>query len=323
MTGAPKNLVGENLIEIIPEFFGYEEELWRVRRQQLAQFSLESINRAGIDGRTNYYNFTVIADEPAEPASLVLLVTNVTEQGRYVQALTQSRNELTLARQRLANLSFKLDYVIRHYLAPEVTDALMKGDMNLELGGHLRDISVLFADARNFTRLSQQLSPGEVVQVLNSHMDIIADAVALYEGTITQFQGDNVIALFNDSDQLPQHAINAVRAGIAIQQALANYHRQPEVKIALGFGVGINSGPALIGNIGAKNRFSYTASGDTVNVAARITTVTPAHEIWISQATRRQLPNRIEPEPMPPVTFKGISQPVEIFKVNWVGIGSV
>lgn len=317
ITGTNSNLIGNKLIEIIPEFIGYEEEFQLIHQGRQSELRLESINRVSKDGSISYYTFTVIADNLSDERRLIVLVTNATEQGKYIQALTQSRNELTLTRQRLATLSSKLDYVVRHYLSPQVTDALLKGDMNLELGGYLRDITVLFADARNFTRLSETLSPADVVQVLNSRLDIIADAITIYDGTITQFQGDNVIALFNESDHQPHHALNAVNAGIAIQQALATYHQLPTTSTCLEFGVGINTGSALIGNIGAKHRFSYTATGDAVNLAARISSAVPANEIWISKDTFQQLATPVAVEPIAPMTFKGKSNAVELYRVSW------
>ena len=110
--------------------------------------------------------------------------------------------------------------------------------------------------------------------------------------------------------------LRAVRAGIRIQQAV-KYHRvqQSLQEAPFDFGVGINTGPALVGNLGAQWRYSYTAIGDTVNLAARITGAAPAGEIWISQATRRELPVEVVVEPLPSVKFKGKSQETSLFRV--------
>ena len=309
------DLVGKHLVEVIPEFFGYESELELVYQKKQQQIRLESINRVGANGTTDYFTFTIIADELPEFTNLIVLATNVSPQGNYVQALTQSRNELTLARQRLAQLSYKLDYVIRHYLSPEVTDALLRGELDLELGGTLQEVTVLFADARGFTLLSERLNPTDLVNVLNDHLDIISNAVIQHDGTITQFQGDNLIAIFNLSGNQPGHALDAVRAGIAIQQALSDFHTNQPVQIPLRFGVGIHTGVALIGNIGAKTRFSYTATGDTPNLAARITDITPAGQIWISRATYEQLCSTVKVKPIPSMTFKGKTEQVDLFRV--------
>jgi adenylate cyclase len=309
------NLAGRHLVEVVPEFFGYESELELVHQRKQRQIRLESINRAGANGATEYFTFTIIADMYPESANLILLITNVSAQGKYIQALTQSRNELTLARQRLAQLSYKLDYVIRHYLSPEVTDALLRGEMDLELGGTLQEVTVLFADARGFTPLSEKMNPTELVKVLNEHLEVISNAVSQHDGVITQFQGDNLIAIFNLTGNQPDHATNGVRAGIAIQQAIEGFHLLPSVDVPLNFGVGIHTGAALVGNIGAKTRFSYTATGDTPNLAARITDMVPRDQIWISRATYRQLSSAIKVEPLPAMTLKGKTSPVELFRV--------
>jgi adenylate cyclase len=170
---------------------------------------------------------------------------------------------------------------------------------------------------RDFTLLSEQLSPDRIVRILNAYLNVVAQAVEEFDGTITQFQGDNLIAVFNMSDDQPDHALQAVKAAITLQRAVANYQtQQPPNEPRLHFGVGINTGTALIGNIGAHQRYSYTAVGDAVNLAARITSVAPANKIWLSQATYSQLKNAVVVEPLPPLTFKGKRQPTRLFQVQ-------
>jgi class 3 adenylate cyclase len=245
----------------------------------------------------------------------LVLVTDSTEAGEQIQELTQSRNELRLTRRRLAELSYRLDYLLRHYLSAEVADALLQGDLQPKLGGELREISILFADVRNFTIIAEQLPADQMVHLLNEHLEIIAGVVAEYDGLISQFQGDNLLVMFNASTEQPDHAQLAVECGIAIQTALATFQsQQPPEQARLNFGIGINTGLALVGNIGAKQRYSYTALGDPVNLAARITAAVPAGEVWFSQTTRKKLKNNIQAQPLPPITFKGKSQPTPIFK---------
>ena len=153
---------------------------------------------------------------------------------------------------------------------------------------------------------------------MNEHQDLADEAINAFDGTIPQFQGDNLIAIFNMAGDQPGHATLAVRAGVALQQAIAAYqtHRPPQ-EPRLHFGVGINTGMALIGNIGARQRFSYTATGDAVNLAARITGATPPTEVWMSQATYEQLDQTIAVEPLPDLTFKGKSGPTSLYRVKF------
>ena len=192
-----QNLVSLNLFDILPEFVGMENELDELIAGTIPFLRLENINRTNVEGNTKYVTLTIILKETNSQAELLVLATNVTVQGEHIQELSQSRNELWLTRRRLANLSYQLDYLVRHYLSPEITDAFLSGDLTLELGGELQEVSILFADVRGFTPLSEKLPPKRLVQILNAHLNVVAGAIEEFNGTITQFQGDNVIAIFN------------------------------------------------------------------------------------------------------------------------------
>ncbi len=311
------NLAGMALLDALPEFFGQETEIEDVRQGKQPFFRLENINRsATTTGKPRYLTLTVISDQSDSDTALTVLLTDVTEQGQYLQELTQNRNELRMAQRRLADLSYRLDYILRHYLSPNVADALLKGELQLELGGELREVSILFADVRDFTPLSEKLSPGQVVQLLNEYLGVVSRAIEDFDGAITQFQGDNVIAIFNMTCDQPAHALYAAKAGAALQQAVMAYQAQrPPKEPCLYFGVGINTGTALIGNIGAYKRYSYTATGDAVNLAARITGAVPATQIWIGRSTYDQLDDTIAVESLPPMVFKGKSQSTQLYRV--------
>ena len=151
---------------------------------------------------------------------------------------------------------------------------------------------------------------------MNGYLAVVGKAIGNNDGSISQFQGDNVIAIFNMFDDQADHAWQAVQAGIDLQRAVTHYQSQrPDIEPRLHFGVGINTGPALIGNVGAHRRYSYTAIGDAVNLAARITGATPADEVWISEATHQQLGGRFVTRPLPPLTFKGKSRLSPLFQV--------
>lgn len=309
-------LAGRPLTDVLPEFIGMEPELEQVRRAEKPYLRVEHSARAGESGQVRYLTFTVVAGRPDTEVALLVLVTDVTEQGVYLQELTQNRNELRLTRRKLAQLSYQLDYLLRHYVPADVADALLAGDLKPDLGGELRPVSILFADVRGFTSLAEQLAPEPLVQHLNDYLHVVAEAINEAGGTISQFQGDNLLAIFNAPRNQPDHALRAVQAGLSLQQALASYQaQQPPHEARLNFGVGINTGPALIGNLGAQWRYSYTAIGDTVNLAARITGAVPAGEIWISNATRQHLPQTVAVEPLPAITFKGKSQTTTLYRV--------
>ncbi len=316
VSGATPDLIGRSLWDVIPEFWGQEDLIEEVRLGQRTKWRLENIYRATESGTALYLTLTIIPGPATAEAALAVLVTNVTEQGEYLQALTQSRNESNLLRHKLTKLNNQLDFLLRHYLPQEIADALVKGDLSPGLGGELRNVTVLFADVRRFTPLAEQLPPAQVVELLNGYMNVIVDVINEEGGMVSQFQGDNVMALFNAYGAQPEHALHAVKAGQEIQRAVITYQEAaPSYEPRLRFGIGIHTGKAIVGNTGARWRYNYTAIGDTPNLAARITAAVPPYEVWISEATYEQLGGRIQAHPFREIVFKGKSQPTALFRV--------
>ncbi len=316
LSGDPTvNLTGQALADFLPEIIGQEEEILALLEKGEGIWTLDQVIRTLPNGALGYLRFTIIP-YPQQAGRLLLLITDRTQEGRYLQELMQNRNELSLVRSQLAQTNAMLDFLLKRYLDPKLADAFLHGELKLELGGVQRDVSVLFADARNYTSFSEKKSPSEVVEALNNYLNLLADAVDPYGGLINQFQGDNMMVIFNARGEHPQHARTAVEAAISIQKALKNCfeHCAPEVP-RLHFGIGINSGPALVGNIGARWRYNFTAIGDTTNLASRITSVAPADEIWISGETFERLSEPIQVEPLPPMQFKGKSHLTFLYRV--------
>ena len=212
----------------------------------------------------------------------------------------------------------RMQTLLEQYVAPEVAELMLASDADLTTGlGEIRRVTILFADVRGFTTVAEQLSPEHLIEHLNNYWSVVADAINEVDGTISQFQGDNVLAIFNAPEDQPDHAWRAVRAGIRVQQAVMAFKsKQAPPKTQLDFGVGINTGLAVVGHLGARWRHNYTAIGDAVNLAARITAAAPAGEIWISQTTRRELPDTVTVEPLPAITFRGKSRPTALFLVT-------
>lgn len=315
--GEERDLSGCALLDILPEFVGQEEALEEVRRGKRPFVQLQHINRTTATG-IRYLTLTAIAGNMEDGVAWIVLLTDTTEQGMYLQELVQSRNELRLLRRELDRRNAQLDYLLRHYLPPEVAEALLNGELRPEVGGEVREVSILFADVRNFTLLAEALPPERVVEILNGYFDVIVGVIEEAGGIVNQFQGDSVMAIFQTAAGRPDHAARAVQAGVGLQRAVAAYRKQrsPE-EPRLYLGVGIHSGPALVGNIGARWRYTYSAIGDTTNLAFRITAATPADEVWISAATYEQLGSAVAVEPLPPMAFKGKTEPVALFRVRF------
>ncbi|MFZ5902337.1 MAG: adenylate/guanylate cyclase domain-containing protein [Chloroflexota bacterium] len=186
---------------------------------------------------------------------------------------------------------------------------------SLALGGRRVDITVLFADIRGFTTYSESQSPEDLVTVLNKHLAAAAEAVLAEEGTIDKFLGDAVMAWFNAPIPQKDHSLRAVRAAVALRDAIARLHRELPAAAQLDFGVGIHYGDAVLGLIGTEKRLEYTAIGDSVNTAKRIQENAAKNQILISKEAFERVKNEVSARPYAPLMVKGKTQPVEVYEV--------
>jgi adenylate cyclase/guanylate cyclase len=159
-----------------------------------------------------------------------------------------------------------------HYLAPSVVAQLVDTEAELRLGGERREVTIMFADLSGFTALSTRLSPEELMALTNSYHALMVDAVEAFGGYVNQFLGDAVMAIFGAPVPNPDHAACAARAALRVVASVMHAKTDADRRGVPGYAVkiGINSGPAVIGNVGAPERYNYTAVGETVNIAARL-----------------------------------------------------
>ncbi len=312
---------GRSLPDQVPELVGNEDTLADVLDGRLPRFQLERINRLEEGGDTRYLTITVLPYLPegkkGKAESLLVTFTDVTEQGRFAQMLAQKRNELRLLQRDLAQANAQLDFLLRRYVPDSVADALLARRLSPRPGGELRHVSILFADLRGYSHLAEMLSPSQTMAVLNECLTVACDAIAESEGTIAQFMGDAVMALFNAPTDQPDHARRAVQAGLDIQAKMAQHRLQTDESLPpLHFGVGIQSGPAVVGNTGAHWRYDYSAIGDTTNVAYRICTTAQGGEVLIGPETREQLRDTVTVTPLAPMRFKGRERLIPIYRVQ-------
>ena len=184
----------------------------------------------------------------------------------------------------------------------------------LKLEGVRREVTVLFADIRGFTALSEREEPESIVAMLNSYLSVVIDCVLANKGMINKFAGDNIMAVWNAPQDQPDHALLAVKAAVESQEAIDNMQRDstlPQVQ----FGIGINSGPAVAGNVGSEGRTEYTVIGDAVNLASRICSNCPGSHIRIGPQTYEQVKDAVEVEELEPQDFKGKAEPVAVYRV--------
>ena len=203
------------------------------------------------------------------------------------------------------------------YVSPQVaTEIIGLADTGmLKLGGEQRTVSVLFADIRGFTEICERMLPGDVVNMLNSYLSIIMKRILDNEGTVNKFAGDNIMAMWNAPQFQEGHARSAVKSAWEAQQAIIERQSNDPSLPRVQFGIGINTGEVLAGNIGSAGRTEYTVIGDAVNMASRICSATPGGEIWIGPDTYRQIMGYVEVEELEPQSFKGKAEPVAVYRV--------
>ncbi len=165
-----------------------------------------------------------------------------------------------------------VQHAFGRYLSPAIVERLAGDPSSLALGGELREVTVMFADLTGFTKLSARVDPEALTAAVNRYLGYIVEQVENTEGYVDKFIGDAVMAFWGAPATDPDHALNAVRAGIAAAERIQRARIEDEARGAEGFEVkiGINSGSALVGNVGTENRYNYTAVGETVNLASRL-----------------------------------------------------
>ncbi len=212
-----------------------------------------------------------------------------------------------------------VEAVFGRYVSEAVVNGIIKGrESALKLGGEKKDIAVLFVDIRGFTPLSEALPPEKVVEILNRYLELTTEAIFQNGGTVDKFIGDATMAIYNAPMDLDDYVMRAVKTGLDMAEA-ARHLRQELEEITdrqVGFGIGINCGEAVIGNIGTTKRMEYTAIGNTVNTASRLEGKAGAGEVVISSAVYERLKDRIEVTSLGLCSLKGISGQSEIFRVE-------
>ncbi|MFI5332086.1 MAG: adenylate/guanylate cyclase domain-containing protein [Desulfobaccales bacterium] len=232
-------------------------------------------------------------------------------------AAEEAGHEATLrSRLRLYEQKHLLRDTISRYVSPEMCEEILKNPALLQLGGRRQEVTVLFADIKGFTAMSANLSPEEVVEVLNLFFTEMVDLVFEYQGTLDKYVGDALMAVFGVPVPLPDAATRAVQCAVAMQRRLAELQAQGRTPIQ-GMRVGINTGEAIVGNIGSDKRMDFTVIGDAVNVAARLQELAKELEAdtLVSAATYRQVEGRFQLEPLAPVVLRGRQEPTPIYRL--------
>jgi adenylate cyclase len=203
------------------------------------------------------------------------------------------------------------------YVSPTVAAKILNtvNDGSLKLGGEESPISVLFADARNFTAFCEKSSPQVLVSTLNRYLSVIIKAILKYDGIVNKFAGDSIMAVWNVPLDCPEHALAATRAALEAQQEISLLQLEAPDLVKMEFGIGVNSGTAIVGNMGSIERLEYSVVGDVVNTAARLSGIVPGGKVWIGAETYEQVKHRFEVTPLEPLALKGKGVMIKAYEV--------
>ncbi len=206
----------------------------------------------------------------------------------------------------------------KHFLSPAVIEQLIVHPERLKLGGERRVLSIFFSDLQSFTSISEKLEPEKLIELLNEYLTAMTDIIHEEGGTIDKYEGDAIIAFWNAPLEIPDHAVKAVRAALRCQARLAEM--RPAFRRRIGtdmhMRIGINTGSAVVGNLGSHTRFDYTVIGDAVNLAARLEGANKQFGTFtmISQSTYDLIHMHFKTRELARLTVVGRKEPVTVYE---------
>jgi adenylate cyclase len=237
------------------------------------------------------------------------------ERARLYGKTQQKKKRLEVERDWEEQEKQRIRELFQHYMAPAVVERLIEGIDQVTLGGERQVITVLFADIRGFTSFSETRRPEELIEILNGYLSLAARMVLEQEGILDKFMGDAVMALFNAPLPQPDHTLRAVRAALAMKEAIATFHQRLDSEARLNFGVGIHVGEAVVGNVGTAEQMNYTAIGDSVNLAKRLQENAEAGQILLSQSAYDAVKEHIRVRALEPIKVKGRSSAEPVYEL--------
>ena len=244
--------------------------------------------------------FSLVADQIATAVILFRI---------YHQMLREEKNRLLLSR----------------FFSSTVTEKIFDSGGNLKLGGERKNVTILFADLRGFTSMSEGLDQEKVVDILNAYFSLMTPIIFEQDGTLDKLMGDGIMAFFGAPLSHSDDPLRAVRTAIKMVEALEEFNEQTQSKQwpTLEVSIGVNTGEVVAGYIGSEDHLNYTVIGDAVNVAQRLQSIAGSNEILISKTVRNEIHDRLSEEktckalvPLPAQKVKGKEKAIEVFRVE-------
>ena len=242
-----------------------------------------------------------------KPYSPVLLLVRVRSLLKLKQLNDQLRKRNRLLRQ-----------VLNRYVAEEVTEAiLLDPDKHLRLGGEAREVTVLFADIRGFTRFTEQHTAAQTVETLNRIFEQLTRVIFDHRGTFDKYMGDALMAFYGAPFPGPDDPLRAAQTAVEMRTVFEALRAEPGSDLGqLGLGIGLHSGEATVGNVGSEMVMDYTVIGDTVNIAKRLQEDARGGEILISEATYERVRDHVTAEYLEARPVKGRAEPVKVYALQ-------
>lgn len=206
---------------------------------------------------------------------------------------------------------------LARYLSPQIVDQIIKKDVQVNLGGDRKVVTVLFSDIRNFTRISESLPPDKLVQLLNEYFTEMARIIFENQGSLDKYIGDAIVAVFGSLIPLENSGQTAVKAAVQMMKEMSslNDRWKNQYGFMMDIGIGINTGEVFLGNVGSPERMEFTVIGNTVNIASRFSEVAKAGQILMTKETLAGLKTDIKYEELPPTEIKGKAGKIEVFEI--------
>lgn len=254
-------------------------------------------------------SYLALAEEADDPELKRLLKEIAAEEAGHEASLR--------SRLRLYQEKHLLRDTIARYVSPEMCEEILKNPELLQLGGRRQQVTVLFADIRNFTAMSEALAPEAVVEVLNTYFTEMVDLVFAHQGALDKFVGDALMAVFGVPLEVAQAPSQAVACALAMHRRLQEMKAQGRTPIQ-GMRIGINTGDAIVGNIGSDKRMDFTVIGDVVNVAARLQELAKDLEAdtLVGETTFRAVEGEFNLMAGPAVVLRGRQEPTAVYRLD-------
>jgi class 3 adenylate cyclase/CHASE3 domain sensor protein len=257
-------------------------------------------------------------------------VPNRDEFGRLTANLNKTTGRLAALYGELTTLNENLEQQVedqltqirraeqlRRYLAPQVADAVMSGAAPVTLESTRRNLTILYANIRGFTSMSERVEPEELIDALNEYFAVMTDVVFRHGGTLDKYVGDGILSFFGDPIPFEDHAERAVAAALEMRSQLRGIRSKWMERLheELNVGIGISTGYVTVGNIGSDTRTEYTVIGNHVNLASGLAETAAANQILVSERTLAAVRGRVEAEPVESLSLEDVHRQVRIFEI--------